>query len=260
MSNIIPRNLIKHLEWTPGSSPPVPPSPPRNPPARASAGSPNFSFNDETDFWRMTGVPYNGLIYTVELLKNLLDGGKSKKQAEWTNYTEEAMGKGEFGTPDYPLQHALFATLFRNKDNIDYKDGIEQARTWLDKAAHDKWLMTLTRIKYKPSGIDEIIHNHGLSNARSIELPFVGPGEFVKDAADMAVYHALLGAEDSKKDIRGIYKWLTGIEPYIYRINAKPERLDQRGARSYADTGRSLLNCNRDPDGRNSSLGVRVAP
>ena len=258
MKRRIPGDLIKHLEWVAGSSASVTPStPPIVSPTRTVISvSANFSLGGDSTFWRVSGINYRGSPHTVDLKKELLARGTSKTQAEWSRYAEDAFGKGEFYTPDFPLQHSFFETLFDNREDTTYKDGIEEIRAWIDQNAKARWLATLTRIKYDSQGLDEMIHNHGTERAYSITGDFVGEDEFVKDSRDKALYGALLGTEDKSKIVK-VYKWLTGVPLYIWRVNSKPDRMDQRVAWFGAGSGGAVLGCDRAAESRNASLRAR---
>ena len=160
MSNRIPRNLIRHLEWTPGTE--LPPSP--KPGTSPGTGSRDIDVTSSGDFWSISGVPYGTEFYTVDLLKTLLNEGNAKTQDEWIEFRKEAIPKNEFYTGDMPLQHALFTTLYKLRDDTVKKDEVETIKEFVKKPMFERWLATTTRIMYQPSGSldDVIIHNNGM--------------------------------------------------------------------------------------------------
>ena len=207
----------------------------------------NVNIHSIDDYWRIEGVNYKGKIKTINLAQQLLPNMTQDKHAE---YREQAISKGEFYTGDMPLYHAVFTALFNQKD----KPESEQARQFIKKSMREKWLMTLTRIAYQPRGKDKIIHNYNTKDEYSLEENIVGEDRFIEDA-DRSALKALLGT-DNIQEIKNIYNWINETDTYIWRINSKPNKVDERVARFGADSDRADLDCYRYPDGRYPSLGV----
>jgi len=218
----------------------------------------DFSLEDKTDHYTMTGVLYQGSLCRVDLAKALLDNGASRTQDQWVQYSQEVERNDAFRVGDFPLYHALFTTLYRNRDTPQYQEAIEQARTFIDKQMKAKWLTTLTRIGYQPSGQDTIIHNYNMPNQSTLQADVTGPDGLVSTLqGETALFKDLLGTEDMQ-EIQNVYHWLTNVPLYLWRVNAKPPQIDERVARFDADAGRTNLNCNRYPQYSNATLGVRI--
>ena len=243
----IPRNLIKHLEWEPGRQTPTPPQPPIPP---ANAGIQSLS-----DAWEISGVQYRNDIYTVDLGKALLDNGNGKTQDEWVTYSEAALDRDDFRTPDYPLLYGIVKSLYTQRNDSTKSAEIAEAQKFLKDTSRAKWLMTLTRIKYQHSN-DIIVHNHGTRSPYEKSLHFVGPDEYITDTKDIKPYQALLDTADGVDEIKGAFEWLNGTNTYLWRVNSKDNT--ERVARFYANSGRAYLCCYRDPSNSNASLGVRI--
>jgi hypothetical protein len=205
------------------------------------------------DFWTIENVEYRDSIYKVDLLKDLLDKGNSKNQDDWVKYSKNAQDNNNFYVGDFPLYHSLFTSLHKLND----KPEIEEIRSFLQKQFIEKWLMTLTRIKYQSSGKDDIIHNYKMSDEYSVKDNFVGPDEYVKDSKNKINYKSLLGT-DNLKEINEVYNWITGKDIYLWRLNSKPKSLDERVAWFGANSARAILSCSWGPSDINSSLGVRA--
>ncbi len=201
------------------------------------------------DYWQIQGVNYMNEIKTINLAQQLLPNMTQDKHAE---YREQAISKGEFYTGDMPLYHAVFTALFNQKD----KPESEQARQFIKKSMREKWLMTLTRIAYQPRGKDKIIHNYNTKDEYSLEENIVGEDRFIEDA-DRSALKALLGT-DNIQEIKDIYNWINGTDTYIWRINSKPNKVDERITRFDAVSDRADLDCDWDPAYRDPSLGVCV--
>ena len=206
----------------------------------------------ESDFWNIQGVQYRNGIYQVDLLKILLDNGAARTQDQWASFSEQARNSNGFYTPDMPLSHSLFTALYLNRNDPK----TEEIRAFLKASMRNHWLATLTRIRYKPRGKDTIIHNHNLQDKLEIQEDFIGPDEWVKDSTSPNSYRALLGT-DNLQEINAVYQWINETDAYLWRLNQRSDSIDERVARFNADSGRVSLGCLRDPQGSNSSLGVR---
>ena len=201
------------------------------------------------DYWQIKGVNYQNKVETINLAKQLLPRMVQNKHAE---YREQAILKGEFYTGDMPLYHAIFTALFNQKD----KPESEQARQFIQKSMKENWLMTLTRIAYQPRGKDKIIHNYNTKDARTLEENIMGKERYIEDA-DKLTLKALLGTENIQ-EIKDIYNWINKTNTYIWRVNSKPNKIKECVVRFYADSDGAYLNCGRDSDCRDPSLGVFI--
>lgn len=219
--------------------------------------STTFSLEDRADHWRITGVPYRGNICPVDLLKTLLDGGAAKTQDEWVGYSREAQRQGAFHGADLLLYHALFATLYNHRDHLQHRENIEAVRAFLGDRFLGRWPLTLTRIRYTPSGKDQVIHNYGLQGTYEVLENIVGPDEYVENAVNRKPYQVLLGT-DNLAEIRAVYRWITGKDTRLLRFHTRPKQVVERVARFDAGSRRALLFCcSEDPQGSGASLGVR---
>ncbi len=212
---------------------------------------------DTATYWTIPNVQYRNGVYTVDLGKELLANGASKTQDQWSQFSQEAQARKECYVADFPLYHALFTTLFRMNDPLQ-QPMKEEIRTFLKEKFNEHWLMTLTRIQYTPSGKDKVIHNHNLPDQYEVEENMVGPDGFIKTIAAQQAYHALLGT-DNIHEINEVYRWITGKDTYIWRLNNKPKALDERVSWFGAFSVWSFLVCGRVPVYSSSGLGVRVA-
>ena len=216
-----------------------------------------FSLEDLTDFWQVNGVSYRDGIYQVDLAKTLLDKGNTKIQDRWVEYSKKAISNNEFYVGDFPLYHSLFSILFKNKENPNYKTKIEEAKKFISDNMFKYWLMTLTRIEYKPSGKDKVIHNYGMQDQYGIQEDIVGKDDYISKINPQNELKAILGS-DNINEINQVYNWITGKNAYLWRINKKPEKYIERVAWFGASSGRAGLDCYRDPDDSNRVLGVRA--
>jgi len=203
------------------------------------------------DFWRISNVNYRNGICTVDLAKALLDNGAAKTQDEWSRY-REAVPQNGFYPGDMPFYHALFTVLFKQKD----KPESEEARAFIQEQMRNNWLTTLTRIAYQPRGKDKIIHNFGTKDQYEVEENIIGKNQVIEQA-DSKALEALLGTSDVNK-IKQVYNWINQTPVYIWRLNKKPENIDERVARFVAVSGWVGLDCGGFPQVSGSALGVRL--
>jgi len=215
--------------------------------------NPNISIpvSNSGSYWRIP-VNYRNGIYTVDLAKSLLDNGTSKTQKDWAEYRKVAEPKGEFYTGDMPLYHSIFTSLFKQKD----KPESEEARKFIQKEMRARWLMTLTRIAYQPKEKDKIIHNYGIKDKYELEENIVNPDRII-ETADSKVLEAILGTGDVS-EIKNVYNWINSTDTYIFRLNSKPDEIQERVAMFDASSDWAYLDCDGHPDDSFASLGVRL--
>ena len=222
-----------------------------------------FSLEDLTDSYRAAGIPYRNGIHTFDLYKELLP---SKTQDEHAEHRKQSVenNTSEFYTPSYPELNALISALERNKDNPQYQEQIEQARQFLKQQMLNNCLITLTRIRCNPQNKkDKVIHNYKQQDQYTIELDsFIGPdGHILNPSTENALtpLQALLDTKQSLQEINSIYKWLTDVDAYIWRLNSQVNNPKDAVAGFDANSNRANLDCSRDPVFSDTSLGVRVA-
>ena len=223
----------------------------------------NFSLEDLTGSYRITGIQYRNGIYTVNLFKELLPCQTQDQHAEHRKQVI-ANNTNEFYTPSYPEFHSVISTLEQNKDNSQYKDQIEEVRQFVKDSAIRHYLMTLTRIKYNPENQkDIIIHNYKQNDRYEIEInSFIGPDGYITDHNVTNVIiplQALLNTKQSIQEINSIYKWLTNRNAHIWRTNSEASRTTETVAGIYAVSDRVRFNCDWHIDNSDASLGVRIA-
>ena len=205
------------------------------------------------DSWIIPEVSYRNNIYTAKLSRTLLDSGALKTQEQWAEYREQAIKSGGFYTGDMPLQHAIFKRVFQEKD----KPEAEQIRVFLQEQMRTRYLATLTRIPYQPVGDDLIIHNYHTNDEYKLNELIVGPDREIKQADSKAV-EVLLGTRDIS-EISAVYKWLNQTPAWIWRLNEKPKKVDERVARFSAGSVRAYFVCGSYPACCDASLGVFLA-
>jgi len=110
-----------------------------------------------------------------------------------------------------------------------------------------KWPNTLTRVIYNPAGEkDEIIHNYGTSGAYSLFGDIVGLDGWVSDIKDKLTLKSLLGISDTRK-LNRVSNKINSTQMYVWRLNSKPSKKDERVVRFNANSDWLDLNAYRYP-------------
>ncbi len=222
-----------------------------------SAVRPNLSITSEGDVWRISGVEYREGVYTVDLVKSLLDGPAT--QDEWAKYSDRRIGIGTYHVADMPLYYSLFIALYRQRD----KPEAEEARKFIEKQMSDNWLMTLTRIKYHPEGKDKIIHNYGTNRRYELRQDITGKNKEIGNQT-FGVLKAILGTNfQNAKEIKEVYNWICGRDVEFLKVmNRISFRMDDRvvGFSNNTPGWPCYIDCQRLADTTNEpALLVRIA-
>jgi len=220
----------------------------------------DFTLEDKTDYFSITGVSYRNEKYTVDLSKELLP---STTQEQHAINAVQAKKEGKFHTADFPLYFAINHTLYQNRDNTTYKATIEQARQFLKKQMNENWLTTLTRMEYNPKNQkDKVIHNYKQTNQHEISLDtFTGPDGHITDPETtnaIIPLQSFLDTNLSIEEINSIYKWIAGVDTRLWRVNNHPKKQDIRIVGFDAVSDGVGLDCDGDPRYSDSSFGVRA--
>ena len=231
----------------------LPSAPPSGGDAKVSA---DFSIEDVAGCYRISGMEYRNGICQIDISKALLPAGTQEEHAQGR---KQALANNDFYTPDFPLFHGVINALYQNREG-PFKNQIESARASLSDLMNGKWLMTLTRIRYAPTGQDSVIHNYGQDDQYEAAIGFVGPdGVITKQETNAApALQALLSTQQSPQEIDQVYKWLRNKNAYLWRVNNRPKNNDERVARFFADSDGASFDCYWVPQGSGAAFGVRV--
>ena len=225
--------------------------------SRSNSQESDIIITPNSDYWTIKGVGYRGNEVDVNLSKTLLDNGSNKTQDEWAKYSTEAKKRKEFYTPDFPLYYSVLKAV-KLGQSLNQK-GANEIRSTVKKFARENWLMALTRINYNQNTPDKIIHNYKQGNEEySVDTNFIGQDGNISNLNPTKELSALLGT-DNVKEIGDVFQWLNETPTYLWRLNSRPDKQDERVARFGASSDRASLNCYRDPSDSYSSLGVRLA-
>ena len=219
----------------------------------------SFSLEDIADCYRFSGVNLRGGVYTVDLAKKLLENGARKTQEKWIEYSQKAVKQNGFVVGSAPLYHSLARILCKNKDSVD-KMLVDKVKGFLQKTFVETFTMTLSRISYLPKQDDVVKHNIGLADEYSLSGELVGANGYILETAGSSEACELVIKDENLQRVNDVYKWLTGKDTYLWRLNEKPVKLTERVvALGVCYNDRFYLDADGYIDLNWPALGVRVA-
>jgi hypothetical protein len=136
----------------------------------------------------------------------------------------------EFRASEAPLVYAICKTLHQNKDGKQ-KDLVEKARKTLEGiiGPGKPLIATLSQAIYHTTGGGAFIHYHNhLEKYTNLPAEMTGPDGFITDPGiEVNDYvHNLLHTFDSMHAINNIFKWITGQETDVIRLNKDPATIE----------------------------------
>jgi hypothetical protein len=184
-------------------------------PAVKTTNTGDFSINETTDSYTLNNVFLGGVMHSFAWTKELLDGGNSHIQDDWVKITDQL--------PDTRAYYASLLELYKNKDGPQ-SDLVEKVRKMFAKDFKDNWMMTGTRVTYKPKGKDKVTHNYDSASETSIDTTFVGSDGYVNSKSSFEdEMEVLFGTKDCK-EVSEVFKWVTKKATYLWRLNSKPSK------------------------------------
>ncbi len=116
---------------------------------------------------------------------------------------------------------------------------------------------TLTRIEYSPRGKDTIIHGYKTPEQEKIRVNFAGDNGDITKVLSAEQSLALTGRKP--EEVAKIIKYINESPAFAWRLNSKPDSVDERVARFNADSNSANFDCDWNDSFRVASLGVCVA-
>jgi hypothetical protein len=215
-----------------------------------------FSMQSPRRVWAFDGIDgYN----TSFLLSG--DISESRTQDEHALQRKKAK-RNEFYVECMPFYHSLFTTLYKNRKNNDFKNGVEEVRQFISESLFEYPLTTLTRVRYNPDGKNDlIVHDYKQPQQFRIKLDsIVGPNGYIlggdQDNIEKPL-QILLGTNQSLQEINDVYMWLTAKSVYLKRINETPKISLESVAVFTSYSGWSGLDCYRGTAYSDTALLVR---
>jgi len=200
-------------------------------------------------FFEIPGVVYRGESRTYRLFEQMTD---SMTQYQLAEFYEKEKSKGNPHPMDSVLHLTIPFAAYRLRN--ESPEEAEKLRKFLQTSFRQN-PNTLTRVIYNPDGNDEIIHNYGTSDQYSLRENLVGPNNWMADISDKNVLESLLETSNVNK-INEFFQWFNKTNGYLWRLNSKPSKKEERVVGFNADSTRLYLNGNRDPSNRSPAFRV----
>ncbi len=192
-------------------------------------------------YFTIQGVVDRGETTTYVVAPKMTPGLNQDKLAEL--YEREKQAENPHPT-SAPLLQTIINRAYVIR-NVNPQDS-ERFRVFLQNGLR-RYPHTLTRITFNPEGqLDQVTHNHGTSDAYSIEGNIVGPDGWMVEIPDKKVLESLTGTKRVSQ-INRTYQWINKTNGYLWRLNSKPTQKDERVARFDAGHDRFFLCCGRHP-------------
>ncbi|MBU0958318.1 MAG: hypothetical protein KKB31_00075 [Nanoarchaeota archaeon] len=177
----------------------------------------------KTESWRVSDVLYRGETKNYELVGEMTSAMPQDK----------LVARYGLEIPSVPLIWAIASRAydFRN-ENIEE---VGSLRDFL-RNGFRQFPNTSSKVIYNPSGFDKVIHNHGTSDQYSLNANVVGPNDWIENILDKSVLESLLGTNDINR-INKVSNWINETDTYLWRLNSKPSKKDERvvGFSAYSD-------------------------
>jgi hypothetical protein len=170
-----------------------------------------------------TDILWQGrIIPAVELSGVLLDGGKSKTQSDWADFSKS--NTEGWTVPDVELFYQLMRRLYEAR-NAAEKHVVEECTGMLRQEFDRHYLMTSTGVKYG-RGLDAIVRRLGTFPGPQTSSAGLDVPEFTKDNDHWA--YLVLSQKQSESQLGTIASLPANAKPVLERLLGK--RYEQAGA------------------------------
>ena len=270
MSSIIPRDLIKHLEWIPGNQPPTPRLPPLPPGGTGSSNQGQGIVQLGAEFANYIQVGVNGIHGNPVVISPFEVDGYNNM-----NYDDTHTKLLESGLPIYMPTPRIFTSHFKNV---------------ISAKAGDRKLLYANGSEVEDDLVDEmykhVTRNHkDVYNSNNAGAWTWLNGRFIKGEGFNGLnIETIIGIKIAKKN-KSFEVISTPLEECLWEDTWTDISLNSQGlaaadsksatqsnvhgktmyfwyprkdhvARFIANSGRADLSCDRNPTGSNSGLGV----
>ena len=132
---------------------------------------------------------------------------------------------------------------------------VQSACKFIREGIRNNWLNTQTRIRYQPDGNDVVTQDYGTPHAESKVVGFVGNDGEIQTNLTLEQSLALTGK--TPKQTEETMSYLNNTPGFVWRVNLRPETVDERVVGLYAYSVRFSLLC-WDPQYAGASFGVHL--
>jgi hypothetical protein len=163
---------------------------------------------------RVEGLRTSLGVFDLDLSAALLDDGEYRTQPQW----KESLADSPWSLIPGPVYWGLKEALFDNRDVRE----LAPLRDLLRQDERTYWMMTGSRVFYKPHGFDKVVHGWDTAEPTVVEANITGADGYLNDHMREAL-GALLGTDDVAK-VNEVSEWLHGRPARLWRWNRKPKR------------------------------------
>jgi len=132
----------------------------------------------------------------------------------------------------------------------------KSAMLFVRNAMRTSFPSTLTRVKYNLKGKDTIIHGYKTPEQEKIRIDFIGENGDITQVLSLEQSLALTGRKP--EETAEIMRYINETPAFVWRLNSKPQSVDERVAWFCAGSVWAGFGCGRSGSDRSASLGVRV--
>lgn len=205
MTRIIPRNLIRHLEWTPGTTPP-PPSP--GDVHNAAVGVGSISVEDTGFMFKQLEIA-SGTYLDVLLHSSLLAGDATKTQSKHWEYVQKK--KDGVVLPNGQLLYAMMHRAYTLRDKPEAAETVSSLRTLMKIDWESKYPHTGTRIDYVQGSLEATIQ-HLQPDGSVTPFPVVIP-EFTQETTNWS--YLILAREQPEASLGVMEELPDNAHPFL---------------------------------------------
>lgn len=199
----------------------------------------------KVESWKVPGVVYRGKTGTYEVIREMIPS---------MTQDEQVAGYG-IEIPSMSLVWAIADRAYDLSLISENPETAESLRNFLQVCLR-RYLNTSTRLVYNPQGIgDEVIHNYNTSAQYALSGNFVGPDGWIQKLPNKKALELVLETSNVNK-INKVSNWLNGADAFLWRVNSKPEKRDERVAGFDAYFVRLYFNCDWLPSHQRPAFRV----
>jgi hypothetical protein len=174
-----------------------------------------FSIEELKDRYRLNNIEYHDGIYVVDWSKSLLDNGQKHVQEEWVQTTDRT----EWKLPNSRLVHACLTALYKSRNEPDQTGLVQKMiENIFMPDFKENYLLTSTRVAYKPTGEDVVTHDIDQLTEIQIKTKMAGSARRIDaDSGSQEAIYAILGTRNLT-EVNQVYEWASGSRPSLQTV------------------------------------------
>lgn len=186
-------------------------------------------------YFEITGVEWKGKPHTYRLYDKMTDLMNQDKLAEFSRREKEKGNPYAIGSPQ-------FIAICDSAVKSGNEDLMNHIHSDLRKCPN-----TLSRVIYNPLPLrDKSVHEYGMPDEYSLTGKIIGRDCWIKDIENKKSLEFLAGTADIEK-LNEISQGINHTPMYLWRVNSRPSKREERVVWFNANDGGLNLNANRNP-------------